>query len=104
MGGAILLALWTAGTAGQPVKIVASKDGFHPQTVTIRKGETVRLVLSTADEEHCFAVDSLRIEKRLLPGKTVTVDLFLEKAGSFPFHCCLEPGAQGIHGELKVTD
>ena len=38
--------------------------------MTLRKGETVRLVLSTEDGEHCFAVDEFRLEKRVVPGRT----------------------------------
>jgi heme/copper-type cytochrome/quinol oxidase subunit 2 len=106
MPGVALLALSLLGGASQAesLKIVASRDGFRPSQITIRKGETVRLLLSTADEEHCFALDALRIEKRLVPGKTVTVDVSLERPGTLAFHCCLEPGPEGIHGEIKVTD
>jgi heme/copper-type cytochrome/quinol oxidase subunit 2 len=106
MPGAIVFALSVLGAASQTgsVKVVASKDGFRPSQITIRKGEAIRLVLSTADDEHCFALDALRIEKRLVPGKTVNVDIGLEKVGSFPFHCCLEQGPDAIHGEIRVTE
>jgi heme/copper-type cytochrome/quinol oxidase subunit 2 len=97
-----LLALGPSGPSGE-IKIVASREGFRPSLLTLRKGETVRLTLSTADEEHCFALDALRIEKRIVPGKNTVFDLTPDKTGSFPFFCCLETQPQAIHGEIKVT-
>jgi hypothetical protein len=34
--------------------------------VNVRKGQPVRLLLSSADGEHCFALDAFRIEKRVV--------------------------------------
>ncbi len=91
-------------TAQERLKVEASKGGFKPKVVTLRKGETLRLVLTTADEEHCFAVDALRIEKRIVPGKATEVDLTAEKAGSLPFYCCLEPSREALRGRIIVTE
>jgi plastocyanin len=79
----------------ESLKIVASREGFRPDEIRLRKGETFRLVLSTADEEHCFAVDALRIEKRIVPGKQTAFDLTPDKAGTFAFYCCLDPELKG---------
>jgi cytochrome c oxidase subunit 2 len=98
-----ILALGASAPSGE-VKVVASREGFRPSSLSVRKGETLRLLLSTADEEHCFALDALRVEKRIVPGKTTIVDVTPEKAGSFPFHCCLEEGPRAIRGELRVTE
>jgi len=89
-----------------PVEVVASKTGFRPRVLNVRKGETLRLSLRTADQELCFALDAFRIEKRLRPGRTVAVEITPEKAGSFPFQCCLESGsaAETERGQLVVTD
>ena len=92
----------TPGDAGQEVR--ASRTGFEPSVIRLRKGEPARLLLKTADVEHCFAVDELRIEKRITPGRTTTLDLTPDKAGSFPFYCCLEPDAAALKGKLVVTE
>ena len=86
--------------------MTASHEGFRPRIINVRKGETVRLVLGTADGEHCFAVDAFRIEKRILPGRTTSVDLTPDRVGSFPFYCCLESGqaAEVEQGRLIVTE
>ena len=108
VAGTLLLAGWTlaAPAPDQTIAVVVSRDGFQPREISVRKGETVRLAVKSADGEHCFAVDDLRIEKRVLPGRTTTVDVTPDKAGTFPFYCCLETGAaaEKQRGRLIVTE
>jgi plastocyanin len=101
----LLLALVAVGAASQEeIRIEASRSGFKPKVVTLHKGDRARLVLTTADEEHCFAVDQLRIEKRIVRGKATTVDLTVDRSGTYPFHCCLEPGREAMRGRLVVSE
>jgi heme/copper-type cytochrome/quinol oxidase subunit 2 len=88
------------------VQVVASEHGFEPRVINLRKGDPVRLRLTTADREHCFALDAYRVEKRILPGRATVVELTPEKAGSFPFQCCIESGAAADkeHGRLVVVE
>ncbi len=108
LAAALLFGGWTgaASAPDQAVSVTVSREGFQPREIAVRKGETVRLSIKTADGEHCFAVDDLRIEKRVLPGRTTTLDLTPDKAGSFPFYCCLETGAAADkqRGRLIVTE
>jgi heme/copper-type cytochrome/quinol oxidase subunit 2 len=110
-----LLATFVAGGAGvaaspagpdETIEVVASREGFRPRVVNVRKGEPVRLLLSTADGEHCFAVDALRIEKRIVSGQATVLDLTPERSGTYPFYCCLEPGEAGDseNGRLVIID
>ena len=101
----LLLAVVARGAVSQEeIRIEASRSGFKPKVVNLRKGDGVRLVLTTADEEHCFAVDQLRIEKRIVRGKTTTVGLTVDRPGTYPFHCCLEPGREAMRGRLVVSE
>jgi heme/copper-type cytochrome/quinol oxidase subunit 2 len=95
-----------AAPAGPSVEVKASKRGFEPSRITLRKGETARFVLSSADGEHCFAIDALRVEKRIVPGRPTRFDLTPERAGVFPFYCCLEAGASAEteRGEITVGE
>lgn len=87
------------------IDISVSRQGFRPGRMTIRKGEPVRLSLSTSDGEHCFAVDAFRVEKRVVPGKPSTVDLTPDRAGTFTFYDCLaEPGGDSKPGTLVVAE
>jgi heme/copper-type cytochrome/quinol oxidase subunit 2 len=76
----------------------------RPAVINLHKGEPARLILKSGDAEHCFAVDELRIEKRVRPGKTTTLDLTPDKAGTFPFYCCLEPDSASERGKLVVAE
>ena len=89
-----------------PVELVASRAGFRPRVLDTRKGEPLRLTVRTADDEHCFALDAFRVEKRLRPGKPVSVEITPDRAGTFPFHCCLESGsaAETEKGQLIVAE
>jgi heme/copper-type cytochrome/quinol oxidase subunit 2 len=107
--GAALLAVLTASSAlpaGPSVDVKVSRGGFEPSRIVLRRGETARLVLQSVDGEHCFAVDGLRIEKRVVKGRATRLELTPERTGSFPFHCCLEIGAQADRerGEIVVSE
>ncbi len=110
LAAALLLVVTGAVAAGAPagpaVEVRASKRGFEPSRLTLRRGETTRIVLSSVDVEHCFAVDALRIEKRIVPGRATRLDLTPERAGVFPFHCCLETGEAAAveRGEIAVVE
>src|SRR5258707_5154046 len=88
----------------QDVRI--SRSGFSPSVIHARKGEAVHLRLTSRDQEHCFAVDAFRIEKRIVPGRTTTVDITPDRAGTFPYYCCLEKGdaADTERGRLVVPE
>jgi len=104
---ALAAATVVGGTAGPSVlRVQASSEGFSPDRLTLRRGETVRIHLSTADGPHCFAVDGLRVEKRIVPGRETVLDLSPDEGGSFPFYCCLEKGAarDRERGEIVVTE
>jgi heme/copper-type cytochrome/quinol oxidase subunit 2 len=90
--------------AQEEIAIVASKGGFKPNVIKLRKGETARLLLRSADDEHCFALDALRIEKRINPGRPTVVELLPDRAGEFPFYCCLEPENGTLKGKLVVAE
>ena len=103
---AVAVAAAAPARGGAIWEVKASKHGFEPSQITLRRGEGVRIVLSSVDAEHCFAIDTLRIEKRIVPGRTTTLDLTPDRAGVFPFYCCLESGeaAATERGQLTVTE
>lgn len=107
------LALLTAATAavgappaGPSVEVKVSRRGFEPSRIVLRRAETARLVLTSGDGEHCFAIDGLRIEKRVTSGRPTRLELTPERTGTFPFYCCLESGQQAERerGELVVSE
>ncbi len=104
----LVVALWSglaAPLAGAAeLEVTVSNRGFRPAQLAVRKGETLKVVLVSADREHCFALDALRIEKRVLPGKRTPVEIVADRLGTFPFHCCLEPENEALRGRLVVSE
>jgi heme/copper-type cytochrome/quinol oxidase subunit 2 len=103
---AAAVAATAAAPPGPSVAVTVSSRGFEPSQFTLRRGETTRVVLSSADGEHCFAIDALRVEKRIVPGRSTQLDLTPERGGVFPFYCCLESGkaAEVERGQLTVSE
>ena len=93
-----------AGAPGDSIEVSASRQGFRPNLLTVHVGEGLRLQLKTADEEHCFAIDELRVEKRIQPGRTTSLDLTPDKVGRFRFYCCLEGPDSAERGTLVVSE
>jgi heme/copper-type cytochrome/quinol oxidase subunit 2 len=99
----VLLAA-AAVPAQDAVEVVASRSGFRPAELTTRVGDTLRVRLTSADDEHCFALDALRVEKRVVPGRPTLLELTADRVGRFPFHCCLEAPDSSERGTLVVGE
>jgi heme/copper-type cytochrome/quinol oxidase subunit 2 len=83
-------------------EVVATKSGWRPVVLNVKKGEMVRLLLKTEAEERCFAIDELRIEKRIVPGRATPLEFTPDRAGTFTYYDCLEPEAR--KGRLLVSE
>jgi len=86
--------------------VEAKKWEFVPSTITVNKGDTVKLHITSTDVGHGFALSAFGINKTLNPGVTVDVEFVADKAGSFPFFCnvfCGE-GHGGMNGTLVVNE
>jgi len=90
--------------ADDELELTASRAGFRPAALKLHKGETVRVSLRSADGEHCFAVDALRIEKRIQPGRATLAELTPDRAGKLDFYCCLHPDDEHERGQLEVSE
>ncbi len=95
-----------AAPASSAVELRVSRRGFEPPKLSLRRGESVRFVVSSADGEHCFAIDALRVEKRVRAGRATRFELTPERTGVFTYYCCLESGeaAKVERGQLTVSD
>jgi cytochrome c oxidase subunit II len=90
--------------AADRLELQVSKGGFRPPRLSVRRGEPVRLDITSADGEHCFALEAFRVEKRIVPGRTTVVELTPDRAGTFPFHDCLVPEGETRGGQLVVAE
>ena len=55
----LLTAIVTGEEEGRTISVVLQKSHYTPQTIEVKKGETVRLSLKSLDVTHGFAIDEL---------------------------------------------
>src|SRR5260370_8180102 len=61
-------------TSPAEIKVVARQFEFSPKTISVRKGEPVRLVITSEDVDHGFAIDEFKIKKRIKGGGSPAVE------------------------------
>lgn len=95
-----------AQTAPVEIKVEAKRFEFTPQTITVRKGQPVRLLVTSTDVAHGFAIKELDIKEKIEAGATKTIEFTPERTGRFRFYCTVYcgDGHEEMEGELVVTD
>jgi cytochrome c oxidase subunit II len=83
------------------VAITAKRFEFVPSTITLKKGETVKLVVTSEDVTHGFFLRPLKIDTDLVPGETQQITVTPQSAGTFTAICHHFCGAG--HGNMKLT-
>src|SRR5262249_39180890 len=94
----------TATARGQEpraVVITAKRFEFVPSTITLKKGETVTLVVTSEDVTHGLFLRPLKIDTDLTAGETQRVTVTPQTAGTFTAICHRFCGAG--HGGMKLT-
>ncbi|MBI2990455.1 MAG: cupredoxin domain-containing protein [Candidatus Magasanikbacteria bacterium] len=81
--------------------ITAKKWEFVPSTITVNKGDKVRLVVQSLDVDHGFAISEFGIKRTLKPGQSETVEFMADASGSFSFFCSVSCGSG--HSSMKGT-
>lgn len=83
------------------VPITAKRFEFVPSTITLKKGETVKLLVTSEDVTHGLFLRPLKIDTDLVPGETQALIVTPQSAGTFTAICHHFCGAQ--HGNMKLT-
>ena len=89
------------GEEPRAIVITAKRFEFVPSTITLKKGETVKLVVTSEDVTHGFFLRPLKIDTDLVPGKTQEITVTPQAAGTFNAICHHFCGAG--HGNMKMT-
>jgi len=83
------------------IAITAKRFEFVPSTVTLKKGETVRLFVTSEDVTHGLFIRQLKIDTDLTPGEKQEITVTPQSAGTFTAICHHFCGAG--HGNMKLT-
>jgi heme/copper-type cytochrome/quinol oxidase subunit 2 len=86
------------------IRMTATKYAFSPNTVRVKKGGHVRLVITALDRDHGFKLDAFQIDQKLPKGEAVTIDFTADRSGTFPFQCSevCGLGHKKMKGELII--
>ena len=83
------------------IAITAKRFDFVPSTITLKKGETVKLVVTSEDVTHGLFIRPLKIDTDLTPGETQQLTVTPQTAGTFTAICHHFCGSG--HGNMKLT-
>src|SRR3989338_1776707 len=80
--------------------VTGSSFSLDPKTMTVKKGDTVRVLFKNTEGFHDFVIDEFKIAtKRIQEGQEETVEFVADKAGSFEYYCSVgSHRAQGMVG------
>jgi cytochrome c oxidase subunit II len=84
------------------INITAKRFEFSPNQITLKKGEPVKLVLTSADVTHGFFLKPLKIDEIIEPGKTTEVNLTPQTAGTYLLICDHFCGVNHAAMNMKV--
>ena len=95
------LPLQETGSASKVVEIqmVAKKFEFVPSEVRVKKGDTVRLKVTSTDVPHGIAIPGYDIAEGLPVNEERVVEFVADKAGTFDFYCSVYCGSG--HGAMR---
>jgi plastocyanin len=97
-----------AQTPSGPVKeftVDGSSFEFDPATITVNKGDTVKIIFKDIDGAHNLVVDGYGVSTKTIgPGKEDSLTFIADKSGSFKYYCSVaNHEALGMTGKLIVN-
>ncbi|MBI2624422.1 cytochrome c oxidase subunit II [Candidatus Parcubacteria bacterium] len=86
--------------------MIARQFVFEPNTITVKKGERVRLRITSVDVTHGFGLPEFDVSANLSANAETTVEFTASKVGTFTFSCTVFCGSghSGMRGTLEVTE
>jgi cytochrome c oxidase subunit II len=103
LAAVFLVGSLAAGGTESPrrIEIVAKRFTYEPNTITLKKGEPVVLVMRSADVTHGLKVDALNIESGdIKKDKDTEIQFTPQQTGHFVGQCAHFCGKG--HGEMKL--
>lgn len=85
--------------------MTAKRFSFDPDMIIVNKGDTVRLLITSTDVPHGFAINEFDVNIQLSPGETEVVEFVADKVGTFTFFCSIPCGFghANMQGKLIVN-
>jgi cytochrome c oxidase subunit II len=100
-GAALVPAAISAQTAPHRIEVTARRFSYSPDTITLKKGQPVVLVLKSLDVAHGIKIRELNVLVKVKKDGTNQVEFTPEETGDFVGHCAVFCGRG--HGSMKLT-
>lgn len=91
----------SAQSAPQRIEIHAKRYTFQPAEITVKKGETVTLALTSEDVAHSLVIEGLHVNATITKGHTTQVTITPTAVGDFDGRCGRFCGSG--HGHMKFV-
>ena len=88
------------------IEVSGANFRFNPSTITVKKGQKIKVVFKANDMQHDFVIDKLDVRSQVVTaGNTTEVEFTPTEAGEFEYYCSVgNHRAQGMVGTLTVTE
>lgn len=96
-------AIKAANVPSGATKVTVSSNGYEPSSISVIKGQSVKLAFYRADSNNCggeVVFSKQKISKKLPVGETVLVEFTPAEAGELSFAC----GMDMMRGKVVVTE
>ncbi len=77
----------SAQSAPRRIEIHAKRFVFQPSEITVKKGETVTLALTSEDVAHSLVIEGLHVNAPITKGHTTEVTITPNTVGDFQGRC-----------------
>lgn len=86
--------------------VEGSNFSFSPKTISVKKGETVRITFTNTTGFHDLVIDEFDARTtQLRAGESETIVFVADKAGVFEYYCSVGTHRQqGMVGTLIITE
>ncbi len=81
--------------------MTAKQWEFSPSTITVNKGDKVRLLVTSVDVAHGIGLSDFGVSSFINPGKQTVIEFVADKQGTFSFFCNVACGVG--HGNMRGT-
>ncbi|MBI2028932.1 cupredoxin domain-containing protein [Candidatus Gottesmanbacteria bacterium] len=99
-------AINTSSQAAKIINIEAGSFYYKPNKITVKKGDTVKVVINSMDKMHDFVVDELNMRTPIVQaGDTGEATFVADSTGEYEFYCSIGTHRQqGMVGTLIVEE
>ncbi len=87
------------------IEVKASRYKYEPDPIVVKLGEKVRIIVTSTDVDHGFAISEFNINASVAVNKKQTVEFVADKQGTFNIFCSVYcgPGHMNMRGKLIVA-